>query len=83
MSDIVIRQIQQQKMKTNVIVCLIDWLWLFASLFGFNYHVPFRLSKIHLDCLVATEVEREVKSNILYMLLFVKNLPITITFVDQ
>lgn len=81
LSDINIRQIQHQKMKTNIIVCLIDWLWLFASLFGFNYHVPFRLSKIHFDCLVATEVEREVKRNILYMFLFGKNLPLT--FVDQ
>lgn len=39
-------------------------------LFGFNYHVPFRLSKINFDYLAASKAGREVKRNTLSLLLF-------------
>lgn len=62
----------KKKMKTTIILSVTDWLWLFASLFGFNYHVPFRLSKIHFDYLVASKVGREVILNSCQLKKFVR-----------
>lgn len=59
-------------------MCVIDWLWLFVSLFGLKYHVPFRLSKIHVDYLVRTKAGRGKSQLDLLSVLFLNRKPLLI-----
>lgn len=62
---------QKQELTMNIILFVINWLWLFVSLFGLNYHVPFRLSKIKFDCFGVSEFKREIIPALVRVLIFV------------